>query len=326
MAAGDWILGAGLIDLWRQPKTCAYEATRAANQPRILSIRVRPRNVYAERGTDIEITGVNDLETVGGTLKVEIVGQDENQIGTGGGRVGQMRRRQCQERRSGCADDRGSAVDSPGPRNEARSPVREVGDATGKHDPHQESDRGDRRHAGDDPHRSQRRARVPRRRAGGALGADELSVRAQLLDSIFRSLGITFAVTGHEEGLERTWPMDLFPRIIPADEWAIVERGLAQRVTALNRFLDDLYVGEQAVPGLHPPAAGQQGGQQPCPGGAQRMPHRNRTAAGIEPLGIDAQLAGEAPYGGAGMAPVGGRGELVDAAAHGRTGTLLVAR
>lgn len=41
--------------------------------------------------------------------------------------------------------------------------------------------------------------------------------------------------------------MNLFPRIIPAREWAVVEQGLAQRVTALNRFLDDLYVGEQAI-------------------------------------------------------------------------------
>ncbi len=51
LAAGDWILGAGLIDLWRQPKSYAYEATKAANQPRILAIRMSPRNVYATRGT-----------------------------------------------------------------------------------------------------------------------------------------------------------------------------------------------------------------------------------------------------------------------------------
>ena len=46
---------------------------------------------------------------------------------------------------------------------------------------------------------------------------------------------------------ERTWPMDLFPRIIEAAEWHDLERGLAQRVIALNRFLDDLYVGERAA-------------------------------------------------------------------------------
>ncbi len=63
----------------------------------------------------------------------------------------------------------------------------------------------------------------------------------------FRRQGITFTVYDDDEGTERTWPMDLFPRIIEAAEWRELERGLAQRVTALNRFLDDLYVGEQAA-------------------------------------------------------------------------------
>ena len=49
----------------------------------------------------------------------------------------------------------------------------------------------------------------------GEIGDAELSERLGLLDSFFRTLGITFAVTGHEGGLERTWPMDLVPRIIP---------------------------------------------------------------------------------------------------------------
>ena len=65
-----------------------------------------------------------------------------------------------------------------------------------------------------------------------------------MLDSFFRTLGITFAVTGHE-GLERTWPMDLVPRIIPPTSGSHIEAGLVQRVTVLNRFLDDLYVGGQ---------------------------------------------------------------------------------
>lgn len=80
-----------------------------------------------------------------------------------------------------------------------------------------------------------------------SLGTDELSERFAMLESIFRTLGITFAVTGHEEGVERTWPMDLVPRIIPADEWELLESGLIQRVRALNLFLEDLYVGEQAA-------------------------------------------------------------------------------
>ena len=69
---GDWIIGAGLLDMWRNPKTYAYEGTKAANQPRILSIRVHPRNVYAERGTKIGITGVNELGSIRGNLKVEV--------------------------------------------------------------------------------------------------------------------------------------------------------------------------------------------------------------------------------------------------------------
>jgi uncharacterized circularly permuted ATP-grasp superfamily protein len=75
----------------------------------------------------------------------------------------------------------------------------------------------------------------------------ELARREQLRDAAFRSAGITFTVYGEDDDVERTFPLDLLPRIIPADEWATIEEGLIQRVTALNRFLDDLYVGEQAV-------------------------------------------------------------------------------
>ncbi len=77
------------------------------------------------------------------------------------------------------------------------------------------------------------------------IGDRDLAVRSGLLDSFFRTLGITFALSGEEGGIERTWPMDLVPRIIPAAEWDRIEAGLVQRVTVLNRFLDDLYVGPQ---------------------------------------------------------------------------------
>src|SRR5690349_1153822 len=75
----------------------------------------------------------------------------------------------------------------------------------------------------------------------------DLTSRARLSDEAFRTAGITFTVYGEEEGIERTFPMDLLPRLIPADEWDAIERGLVQRVTALNRFLEDLYVGERAA-------------------------------------------------------------------------------
>jgi uncharacterized circularly permuted ATP-grasp superfamily protein len=83
------------------------------------------------------------------------------------------------------------------------------------------------------------------------LTSEELTRRERLRDAAFRTQGITFTVYGEEGdeagGVERTFPMDLLPRIITSSEWEEVERGLVQRVTALNRFLDDLYDGERAV-------------------------------------------------------------------------------
>jgi len=80
-----------------------------------------------------------------------------------------------------------------------------------------------------------------------SLGEEDMADLFGLLDSFFQTLGITFGISGDEQDLDRTWPDDLVPRIIPAAEWAHIESGLIQRVTALNRFLDDLYFGEQAA-------------------------------------------------------------------------------
>ncbi len=60
-------------------------------------------------------------------------------------------------------------------------------------------------------------------------------------DLIFRRLGITFSVYGEEGGTERLIPSDVVPRIISSEEWAKLEKGLAQRVKAINRFLHDIY-------------------------------------------------------------------------------------
>ena len=78
------------------------------------------------------------------------------------------------------------------------------------------------------------------------FGADEFEDRVRMCDSTFQRQGITFAVYGSDEGTERVWPLDLIPRIIPAEEWVHVEAGLKQRVRALNAFLDDVYVGDQS--------------------------------------------------------------------------------
>ena len=80
-----------------------------------------------------------------------------------------------------------------------------------------------------------------------SFSADELRRRERRRDAAFRNQGITFTVYGEGEGIERTFPMDLVPRVITAPEWSVIEAGLEQRVSALNAFLDDLYVGERAA-------------------------------------------------------------------------------
>jgi uncharacterized circularly permuted ATP-grasp superfamily protein len=66
-------------------------------------------------------------------------------------------------------------------------------------------------------------------------------------DLLFHRVGITFAVYGDEQGAERLIPFDTVPRIIPPAEWAFLERGLKQRATALNRFLHDIYHGQDIL-------------------------------------------------------------------------------
>ena len=65
--------------------------------------------------------------------------------------------------------------------------------------------------------------------------------RQRAADMAFVTQGITFTVYGQAEGVERIFPFDLLPRLITAAEWATIERGLVQRITALNLFLRDVY-------------------------------------------------------------------------------------
>ena len=73
------------------------------------------------------------------------------------------------------------------------------------------------------------------------LPADELQRRSGLAEVVFRDVGITFTLTADDEGVERTIPFDPIPRIVAAEEWEALERGLFQRVRALNAFLWDVY-------------------------------------------------------------------------------------
>jgi uncharacterized circularly permuted ATP-grasp superfamily protein len=71
--------------------------------------------------------------------------------------------------------------------------------------------------------------------------AEEFRRRKAMTDLSMRQDGVGFTVYRAEEGIERVWPMDPVPRIIPADEWTLIESGLVQRLTALNLFLWDIY-------------------------------------------------------------------------------------
>mgnify|MGYP001822840161 FL=1 len=73
------------------------------------------------------------------------------------------------------------------------------------------------------------------------LGLDELRERQAASDLEILTMGITFTVYSDGENIDRAWPFDVVPRLISGAEWEEVERGLAQRLRALNMFIDDIY-------------------------------------------------------------------------------------
>jgi uncharacterized circularly permuted ATP-grasp superfamily protein len=79
-----------------------------------------------------------------------------------------------------------------------------------------------------------------------AMESDQFEERRKLADLAFLLQGITFTVYSDGRGTERLFPFDLIPRIVPHSEWQQIERGLTQRVVALNLFLQDVY-GKQAI-------------------------------------------------------------------------------
>ncbi len=88
---------------------------------------------------------------------------------------------------------------------------------------------------GDTSPAAQVRARV------AAIGLEALRRRAQLAEDELVNLGITFTVYSEATAIDRILPFDCLPRIITAAEWAVLERGVSQRVRALNLFLGDVY-------------------------------------------------------------------------------------
>jgi uncharacterized circularly permuted ATP-grasp superfamily protein len=79
------------------------------------------------------------------------------------------------------------------------------------------------------------------------LGLSELQQRQDLAELDIVGMGITFTVYSDGRGIDRSWPFDIVPRVIGADEWRRTERGLKQRLRALNAFIDDLYHDQRVV-------------------------------------------------------------------------------
>jgi uncharacterized circularly permuted ATP-grasp superfamily protein len=73
------------------------------------------------------------------------------------------------------------------------------------------------------------------------LSFEELTKKEEQAKALFMSQGITFTVYSSGEGIEKIFPFDIIPRIITAPEWELIEKGIKQRLKALNLFLKDVY-------------------------------------------------------------------------------------
>lgn len=82
----------------------------------------------------------------------------------------------------------------------------------------------------------------------GALSDQELAHHRSAAEIAIRTMGITFTVYSEADGsIDRAWPFDVIPRVIEHSEWKLIERGLKQRVQALNLFIHDLYHRQQIL-------------------------------------------------------------------------------
>ncbi len=79
------------------------------------------------------------------------------------------------------------------------------------------------------------------------LSKEEFLRRQQSAERALMAMGITFNVYSENEGTERIMPVDIIPRIVEAKEWEKIEKGLIQRITALNLFLNDIYSDQKII-------------------------------------------------------------------------------
>ncbi|MGH8659730.1 MAG: circularly permuted type 2 ATP-grasp protein, partial [Gammaproteobacteria bacterium] len=74
-----------------------------------------------------------------------------------------------------------------------------------------------------------------------SLSEEEIGARKRAAELAIKTMGITFTVYSEGANIDREWPFDIIPRVIPEKEWKTVQAGLQQRLVALNRFIDDVY-------------------------------------------------------------------------------------
>ena len=80
-----------------------------------------------------------------------------------------------------------------------------------------------------------------------SIGEDELRERQRRAELDIATMGITFTVYSDGENIDRAWPFDIIPRVIPGEEWDRIALGLQQRLWALNRFIDDIYNDQKII-------------------------------------------------------------------------------
>lgn len=80
-----------------------------------------------------------------------------------------------------------------------------------------------------------------------SLTKEELEKRKLTAEATVQEMGISFTVYTEEGNIDRAWPFDIIPRTIDAQDWRVAEAGLKQRLTALNRFIDDLYHDQNCI-------------------------------------------------------------------------------
>ena len=79
------------------------------------------------------------------------------------------------------------------------------------------------------------------------LDSSDLKERINSAETVIKTLGISFTIYSEAGNIDRQWPLDIIPRIIAAKEWEVVEKGLVQRLKALNLFIDDVYHKKQFI-------------------------------------------------------------------------------